>query len=235
MLATTWKFQRIETAKLEANSGSAGLIYVNHTPPGPTIPRLIPTPNDERLSNFDKTLIHSMPAREFLFGLGNFRLYPSTGPRHRLWDCVLRRYGRNLSSPPVRYGCLLYALFKNGHAKLRDHVHLNFLDVYYRSMQEAISHDAFADLVYGCYAGCMYILRASPNVSEVMHHLTGYRLSACRLISTSVVAEEELVLLECMWEKLLWYMAQELLFKQRVTQGEWSSMMDVLYLWEGNL
>jgi hypothetical protein len=174
-----------------------------------------------------------MPNREFLFGLGNFRLSPSNGPKHRLWDCVLRRYGRNLSSTPVRYGCLLYALFKNGHAKFKDQLHLSFLDQYYVAMQKAISLEAYADLVYGCYAGCMYVLRTTQNISEVLQHLNGYRLSAYGLVSTSSLTEPELVLIECMWEKMLWYMAQELLFQNRVTTEQWGSMMDALCVPEG--
>lgn len=48
---------------------------------------------------------------------------------------------------------------------------------------------------------CTYVLRTSKNISEILQHLNGYRLSASKHISTSSVTEPEMVLIECLWER----------------------------------
>jgi hypothetical protein len=191
-----------------------GPISVMSAEPEETIelaPRQLPTPYDEMLTSFEGMHIRSLRNREFLFGFTNLQYSRKDG--RRLWELVLRRFGSNLSSKPLRYACILYSLFKNGLMAFDGTQVLLYLDQFYKSTREAVEHENYPDLVYGCFAGCMYVLRVRPRLQEITHHAKAFQISVHRMAVISVVTEEELFLLECMWEKMMWYAAKHLLFE----------------------
>ena len=107
-----------------------------------------------------------------------------------------------------------------------DGSHTLYLDRFYKATREAIEQNAFADLVYGCFAGCMYVLRVGRPFQEIEIHAKGFRLSVDRFVANSVVDDEEMFLLECMWEKLLWYMAKTVVFRSSSTAEELSQIAE---------
>ena len=181
------------------------------------IPRQTCTPDHERLTQFEEMHIQSMWGQEFLFRFANLQFYRPDG--HRLWENVLRRFGPKLSSKSVRYGCILYSFYKRGNAIINNESHFHYLDRFYKSIREAVTHKAYADLVYGCFAGCLYVIRTRRNVcfDEIVQHTKAFRISAQYLIEASALECEEIFLLECMWEKLIWYMAKYILLESSAT------------------
>ena len=111
---------------------------------------------------------------------------------------------------PVRYGCVLYSLYHLRDILPNDSLQMDYLDLFYKSTRYAVKGKAFADLIFGCFAGCMYALRTRRAFNEILFHAQGFRLSVNGLTRTYVVATEERFLLECMWEKMIWYMLQRI-------------------------
>ena len=175
-----------------------------------TVPRQPPTPPDELLSPFEGMHIQSLRNRDFLF---RFKLLQfSRGDGLRMADNIFRRFGSNLSSKPIRYGAILYSLFKFKETASDSQIHVVYRNEFYKAVRDAIKREAFPELVYGCYAGCLYSLRVNRNVGEIMEHAKGFWLSVSHLKGSSDFVGEEQFFLECMWEKLLWVMTRELLF-----------------------
>jgi len=67
------------------------------------------------------------------------------------------------------------------------------------------------DVVYGCYAVCMYGLHTGLEFRQIMKHAMGFRVGMMALVKEFI--DEELFLLECMWEKLVWFMAINTVFR----------------------
>jgi len=59
----------------------------------------------------------------------------------------------------------------------------------------------------------MYWIRLKRHFEEVVGHAGGLRLAVKNLMQTSPPTGEELFFLECMWEKLIWIMGEQWLFK----------------------
>lgn len=184
------------------------LAGVSH--PSALIPRQIPNSYEEPLTPSEAMYIHSLRDRDYLFGFANLQSYRQDG--RRLWGVVLRRFGTALSSKPVRYGCVLYSLFKHELITGCEVRHL-YLDQFYKCTRQAISNESFPELVYGCFAGCMYALRVTKDIEEIVQHTKGFRISVFNLKASDGIAEEEELLFECMWEKMSWYLGLLLLFE----------------------
>lgn len=139
-------------------------------------------------------------------------------------DNVFRRFGPHLSSKPVRYGCILYSLHRNAVAS-HDERHMVYLDQFYKAVREAIDRNAFADIVYGCYAGCLYSLRVNKPFKEIVQHAEGFRTSVGFLTPSSGPVCEETFFLECLWEKLVWVMTRALL-KTTASVESWNILAE---------
>ena len=170
------------------------------------VPRQPPTPEDHLLTNLEAMHLRALRENQWLFGFSNLQRFRGDG--HRLWECVFRRFGTNLSSKTVRYGCVLYSLYHLRHIMPNDDLQMDYLDLFYKSTRDAVNHQEFADLVYGCFAGCMFALRTRRTFDEIEVHAQGFQLSVSGLTATYSLSAEEMFLLECMWEKMIWYMAQ---------------------------
>lgn len=111
-----------------------------------------------------------------------------------------------------------------------------YLDRFYHFTHEAVDRNAFADLVYGCFIGCMYAIRADRPFKEIENHAKAFRLSVYSLTAESALGGEEMFLLECMWEKLLWYITKKLLFRPSSTVefdlSYWTDYAQTLFLSE---
>jgi len=83
-----------------------------------------------------------------------------------------------------------------------------YLGNFYEAAQRAIAQNAYGELVYGSFAACMYCIRTKRKVAEIFHHANGFRLSVAAFVRLDVVDTEEMFLLECMWEKMVWYIAR---------------------------
>jgi hypothetical protein len=173
----------------------------------PVVPILAgpPIPVEDALTPLEANHIRSLRERHFLFTFKIPQFSRKDG--RQLWENIFRPFGPSLSSKSPFYGCIIYSLYIH---KARDD-HLPFTIKFYEGTQEVIKSNALDDIVYGCYAVCMYGLRTGLNFEEIMKHSTGFRLGMVDLVNQLV--DEELILPECMWEKLVWFMADKTIFR----------------------
>jgi hypothetical protein len=104
---------------------------------------------------------------------------------------------------------------------------MNYLDLFYQSMRTAIDKKQYRDLVYACFVACMYTLCVNRHFSEFVTHAIAFRRCAYLLLSSSTLAGEEMFFVECMWEKLIWIMAREMLFQERLTDENLMQLVDI--------
>jgi hypothetical protein len=181
------------------------------------------TPLHESVDPSKATYIQSLRENEGLFRFANLQSFRGDG--RRLWEVVFRRYGGSLSSDPVRYGYILYSLFKQKIGIHDDSSSTPYLSLFYNSTHEAIERKEFESVVYGCFAGCMYSLRAGRNFQEVKGHARGFLISVSNF---STFETEEKFLLECMTEKMLWEAGQRFLFKTNWSTSDLSQEIEFL-------
>lgn len=166
-------------------------------------------PLHEPVDSFESMHIQFLRENEGLFRFANLQFLRTDG--HRLWEIVFRRFGASLSGP-VRYGYILYSFYKNKNGVYDDHCLASHLNQFYRSTNDAINQNDIASLVYGCFAGCMYSIRAGCDFQEVQIHARGFLSSISQFLASNFIEDEEIFLLECMMEKLLWVGAQRFFF-----------------------
>ena len=180
--------------------------------------RPISTLDNEPLTPFEEMHVSSVRENQILFRFFNLQLSRQDG-RH-LNELLFQRFGPTLSSKLARYGAILYSLYKHNDLSGGEGHRLFYLDGFYKSALEAVHRNAFADLVYGCFAVAMYGLRTSRPFHEVEAHIKAFRSSVQNLrVSESAIGHDETLLFECMWEKMLWNAAQ-ILFTQPSKSGE---------------
>ena len=167
-------------------------------------------PGDGQLTDFEGRHIQSLRDRHFLFKFKILQIGRTDG-RH-LWQNIFRRFGPNLTSNSARHGCVLYSLYL--HKTKEDPI--PYLNKFYEGTREAIKLNAVDDVVYGCYAICMYGLHTGLDFRQIMKHATGFRVGLMSLVKEFV--DEELFLLECMWEKLVWFMAIDTVFRNNCSR-----------------
>jgi len=192
-------------------------------------------PGHQILSVFEDTHVRSIRERNFLFKFTLLQFPRTDG--HHLWENLFRRFGPLLSSKSVRYGCILYSLYKHQYdfrsQALYDHDHLLYLKHFYKSTREAITAKRYEEVVYACFAVCMYWIRLKRHFEEVVGHAGGFKLAVENLMQTSPPIGEELFFLECMWEKVIWIMGEQWLFKTNPAPrvlDEMQKLADVLWL-----
>jgi len=145
----------------------------------------------------------------------------------RLYACVFRRFGPSLSSPVIRFGCVLYSMSKRGDAKAFDISHLMYLDKFYTAMRRAIDQQSFIEVAYGSFIAVMYSLKQHRPFSEITNHAKAFRLSVHQLMTSMGIVNEETFLLECMWEKINWRLGSRLVVEaQSDTDVELCQLMD---------
>ena len=100
-----------------------------------------------------------------------------------------------------------------------------YLDQFYKAVREAIDQKAFADIAYGCYAGCLYSLRVNRPFRETVQHARGFKMGVSFLTPSSYVCEETFFL-ECLWEKLVWVMTRALV-KKTASVESWNIVAEL--------
>jgi hypothetical protein len=168
------------------------------------------------VTEFEAQHLGALQQGQWLFGFTNLQRF-RTG-RHRLWHNVFRRFDAYISSTAVRNACVLYSIYHHGEM-IPNHqaVAQTYLVSFYRAAQDVITREAFGELVYSCYAVCIYALRTKRNIKEVFQHADAFRRSVTSLITNEVLDSEEKFFLECMWEKMLWYIARAIMFRSPPT------------------
>jgi len=144
----------------------------------------------------------------------------------RLYGNPFRRFGPCLTSKPLRFGCILYSMYKNGDATTDNPIHLLYLDKFYTAMREAIQNRAFADIVYASFTAVLYSLKLRHPFAEIVGHVKAFRLSAPLMMGSKGNVDEETFLVECMWEKLIWHICRLLVFTSRLPVEWLPQLMD---------
>lgn len=173
------------------------------------------TPDEQRLTPFEESYIRGLRDGRILFKFKNLQF--SRQDDGKLWHNLFRCFGPNISSPSIRHACILYSIYKHGNAIPNNHYYERSLCLFYLSTETAIEREADHELVYACFAWCMYSLCVHRDFDEIATYATGFSNYAVRLAANSPLLDtEEIFLFECMWEKLLWTMLRELLFKDQI-------------------
>jgi hypothetical protein len=63
----------------------------------------------------------------------------------------------------------------------------------------------------------MYSICSGRNFHEIAAHAVAFRLAIDNLRQSALLSGEETFFAECMWEKVVWTMTRELLFRQKLT------------------
>lgn len=187
----------IENTQIDPNSG-ADII---------DIARSLPTVGKNRVTEFEAKHLQALRQGQWLFGFTNLQRFRTDS--HRLWHNVFRRFDPNISARSVRSACILYSLYHHGEMVANGEPEIDrYLHEFYKAAQRAIGQQDYAELVYGCFATCMYSIRTKRSFDEILHHADGFRLSVMGFVAVDVVDIEEKFLLECMWEKVVWYIVR---------------------------
>ena len=176
------------------------------------MPRQLRPSMHESLNSFERLYIQSLRQNDGLFKFANLQFSRSDG--RRLWEIVFRRFGSSLGSGPVRFGCILYSLYKYNES-CTDEYYSDYLNRFCRSSSKSITQGDVASLVYGCFAGSMYTARTERAFKEFENHAGGFSASLSEFASSHTLDTHEMFLLECMREKLAWTGAQQFLFKPK--------------------
>jgi len=94
-----------------------------------------------------------------------------------------------------------------------------------REARDAITRRAFDELAYGCFAICLRAIRLRHDLEEIAPHATGFRLAVLQLMKTpQAPSGEEMFFIECLWEKLVWAMCEQLLFEASPTREAFETL-----------
>lgn len=114
---------------------------------------------------------------------------------------VRNSFGRfpNLSSPVVKYATLLYAAsFKDLGDTTNNTLTTGYVHRYYKAVSDAIAHNAYADLVYACYAMCNHAFISRLPFDSTAQHVKGFLSSFKKLMESANLRVEEHFLMNCM-------------------------------------
>jgi hypothetical protein len=173
----------------------------------------------EELTSLEEKFIAPLREGEYLFRFA--QLQACRTDAGRLNGCLFRRFGPSLSSQAIRFGCVLYSMFKFGDATKESLNHLIYLDKFYSAMRRAIDRRSFSEVAYGSFTATMYCLKLHRPFPEIVAHTKAFRVSVQLLLISDGIINEETFLLECMWEKLIWQMSRQMIFRS-------SSSLDML-------
>jgi hypothetical protein len=176
------------------------------------IPKEVSVTGDLGVTDFEARHLSALRRGQWLFGFVNLQRLRTDS--HRLWHTVFRRFDSPISSKVVRNACVLYSLYYHGDMIPNgDELVQSYLISFYQAARDAIARQAFGELVYGCFAACVFALRTKRDLKEAFHHADGFRGSLWGFVAEEVLDVEEMLLLECMWEKMVWYLARAVTFQ----------------------
>lgn len=113
-----------------------------------------------------------------------------TGVQHPLALCAARRFGSHISSPAVRSAILFYSSYRK--ERKISCLGMEYLAQFYNVMREAIERKAYVELLYACYAMCLYEMSSKRRFSEEFAiHANGFLITYQNLLETCALSEEE--------------------------------------------
>jgi len=153
------------------------------------IPRPPQIPSDQIVSSFDGQYMQFYWCTSGRwFDLINDGM---TDSKHPLALCAARRFGGHISSKPVRSAVLFYSSFRKEGGKTT-YLGMEYLAQFFESVQEAIAKESYIELVYACYAMCLYEMAAKRRFSEDFEkHAHGFLISYENLMKTETLTGEE--------------------------------------------
>jgi hypothetical protein len=153
------------------------------------IPRPPQIPSDQNISAFEGQYMQFYWCTSGMwFDLLNDGMTDSNHPFAR---CAARRFGLHISSKPVRSAVLYYSSFRKECGKTTC-LRMEYLAQFYESTREAIAKESYVELVYACYAMCLYEMAAKRRFSEDFEkHARGFLISYENLMKTDALTGEE--------------------------------------------
>lgn len=169
MPATSSSVKAISNLSIECN--------VNIIPPIPV------TPSDQLLSRFDAQYMQFYWCTSGIwFDLMNDSV---TDSNHPLAVCAAHRFGMHISSKAVRAAILRYSTFRKEGVQ-ESCVGMEYLGQFCESAQDAIERNSYIELVYACYAMCLYEMSTKRRFSEEFEkHANGFLISYQNLMKTA--------------------------------------------------
>ena len=152
------------------------------------IARNPPTPEHETLCSFDGLYLQFYWCTSGVWvDLINDGM---TNEKHPLAICAALRFGPHLSSKPVRSAVLFYASYrKEGKVSC---LGMEYLAQFYEGAREAIDRSSYVELVYACYAMCLFEMASKRLFSEEFQkHANGFLISYQHLVRTAALTIEE--------------------------------------------
>lgn|SRR5277367_387311 len=145
--------------------------------------------SDQTLSSFDSQYMQFYWCTSGIwFDLINDSLVSS---KHPLALCAARRFGPHISSSVVRFAVLFYSSYRKEGGKL-SYLGMEYLARFYESAREAIAREAYVELIYACYAMCLYELASTRHYSEDFEkHANGFLVSYENLVNMGSLKGEE--------------------------------------------
>jgi hypothetical protein len=125
-----------------------------------------------------------------------------TGVSDPLGACVARRFGLHISSKLVRSAFLFYSSYrKDGKISC---LGMQYLAQFYEGAREAICQESYTELVYACYAICLYEMGSKRMFSdEFTKHAKGFLISYQNLVKSCALTTEENKVLGAAYEVIM--------------------------------
>jgi hypothetical protein len=173
-------------------------VYNAQTGLSTCIPRQPPTPTDSLLTSLEAMCLQQyrcLPLQMWTI--------PITDESVMWWvlnsrNCLFRRFGPNLSAKAVRYSVVLLTA-----RPIENVISLEYLSRCYAAMRDAGSRKAFLELVYACFALCIYGMKSSRPWEEISLHLKWFWHSMENVVRTTLLSTEERYWLVFMYYALL--------------------------------
>lgn len=152
------------------------------------IPRGPPTPTHETLCTHDGLYMQFYwHTSGIWFDLINDGI---TNEKHPLAVCAALRFGPHIASKPVRSAVLFYSSFRK-EGKLSC-LGLQYLGQFYKGAREAIDRESYVELLYACYAMCLFEMASTRIFSEdFAKHANGFLMSYQHLVGKGILTYEE--------------------------------------------
>ena len=164
------------------------------------IPHGPPTPTHETLCTFDGLYMQFYWRTSGMwFDLINDGM---TNEKHPLAVCAALRFGPHIASKPVRSALLFYSSFRK-EGKLSC-IGLQYLGQFYEGAREAIDRESYVELVYACYAMCLFEMASKRMFSEdFAKHANGFLISYQHLVGRGIFTYEETKVMNAAYEMIL--------------------------------
>jgi hypothetical protein len=141
-----------------------------------------------------------------------------TNEKHPLAICAAIRFGPHLLSKPVRSAVLFYSSYRK-EGKVT-YLGMEYLARFYEGAREAIECNSYVELVYACYAMCLFEMASKRMFSEEFQmHAKGFLISYQHLVGTGALTVEETKFMKIGYDMIT--QATEVTNPQWYESGRW--------------